>query len=83
MCESTVCALQSKGYSLDSEHFHSVVHETIDYEQYLKPDPELRDLLLSVKLPRFVFTNADDKHAQRCLELLGITDCFEVRSNSV
>ena len=27
---------------------------------------------------KWVFTNADRKHAQTCLRLLGIEDCFEV-----
>lgn len=42
-----------------------------------QPDPTLRTLLRSIPLPKFVFTNADRAHAARCLELLGITDCFE------
>lgn len=40
-------------------------------------DPKLRELLLSIPLPKFVFTNADRTHARRCLDLLGIADCFE------
>ena len=27
---------------------------------------------------KWVFTNGDRKHAERCLRLLGLEDCFEV-----
>ena len=70
---------QVEGYKLDADHFHQAVHGSIDYEYHLKPDLELRELLLSINLPRFVFTNADRLHAERCLEMMGIADCFGVR----
>ena len=28
---------------------------------------------------KFVFTNGDRTHAQRCLRLMGLDDCFEVQ----
>ena len=70
--------MQAEGYKLDADHFHQAVHGSIDYARHLKPDLELRELLLSIQLPRVVFTNADRAHAERCLELMGIADCFEV-----
>jgi FMN phosphatase YigB (HAD superfamily) len=27
-------------------------------------------------MPKYVFTNADRRHAERCLSLLGLADCF-------
>ena len=33
-------------------------------------------MLDSLPLPKYVFTNADRAHAKRCLDLLGITECF-------
>ena len=38
----------------------------------LQPDPALRALLLSLPLPKVVFTNADRVHAERCMSILGI-----------
>jgi hypothetical protein len=35
-------------------------------------------VLQAVPVPKWVFTNADVTHAERCLELLGIRDCFQV-----
>ena len=40
------------------------------------PDPALRTMILSVERPRWVFTASVKSHAQRCLEALGIADCF-------
>lgn len=37
-------------------------------------------VLQLVPVPKWAFTNADIRHAERCLGLLGIRDCFEVRS---
>lgn len=74
----TTCAgLVAHGYRIDYEHWHAQVHGSLAYEQYLQPDPTLRKLLKSIPLPKYVFTNADQDHAQRCLELLGIADCFQ------
>lgn len=42
-----------------------------------QPDPTLRALLDSIPLPKHIFTNADRKHAERCLDLLGIRSCFD------
>lgn len=45
--------------------------------QCLQPDPALRQLLASIPLPKFVFTNADRRHAARCLNLMGLEGCFD------
>ena len=63
---------------MDPDHFHRAVHGSLDYDRYLKPDMQLREILLSVQLSRFVFTNADQAHAERCLQRMGIADCFQV-----
>ena len=39
-------------------------------------------MLQAVAVPKWVFTNADVKHAERCLDLLGIRDCFQVCGNA-
>lgn len=45
-------------------------------------DPRLKQILDSIPVRKYVFTNADRRHAERCLQLLGITDCFEVRGRA-
>jgi putative hydrolase of the HAD superfamily len=62
-------------YQVDPLDFLNYVHD-LPIEKMLKPDPHLRDLLLSLPQQRFIFTNADRPHAQRVLDHLGIADCF-------
>jgi putative hydrolase of the HAD superfamily len=52
------------------------VHD-LPLEEYLVPDPELREILLSIPCKCWVFTNADAPHANRVMKVLGIDDCFE------
>ena len=65
---------------IDFDEWHAEVHGRLPYSELLHSDDRLRDMLLSLDLPKYVFTNADRKHAQICLDLLGIADCFEVSS---
>ncbi|KAL4427910.1 hypothetical protein ABPG75_001999 [Micractinium tetrahymenae] len=74
---TTLAGLVANGYKVDYDAWHAAVHGSLPYEEYLQPDPALRTLLLSIPLPKYVFTNADRTHAARCLQLLGVADCFE------
>ena len=69
---------QANGYQIDFDHWHAAVHGTLPYEQMLQEDRPLRQLLQSIDLPKYVFTNADKKHAETCLRLLDISDLFKV-----
>lgn len=69
--------LQAAGHTVDFDDWHAYVHGTLPYEEYLKPDPKLKGILDSIPLPKYVFTNADIKHAERCLKLLGLRCCFK------
>ncbi|PSC69793.1 Suppressor of disruption of TFIIS [Micractinium conductrix] len=73
---TTLAGLVAHGYQVDYDDWHAFVHGSLDYEKYLQPDPALRAMLDSLPLPKYVFTNADRAHAKRCLDLLGITECF-------
>ncbi|GFH14703.1 uncharacterized protein HaLaN_10810, partial [Haematococcus lacustris] len=74
---TTLAGLVASGYKIDYDHWHQLVHhEAIDYS-LLKPDPVLRNLLCSIDIPKFILTNADRKHAQICLDRLGLSDCFK------
>ena len=77
-CWIVTSAVQASGYEIDVDDWHAHVHHTLPYEKYLKRDDALRDLLQRVELPLYVFTNGDRKHAEICLRLMGITDCFKV-----
>lgn len=74
--------MQATGYTIDFDHWHQHVHWNLPYDEYLTSDPKLRELLCSIELPRFVFTNADERHASICLDKLGIADCFQVRNTA-
>ncbi|KAJ1394420.1 HAD-like superfamily [Sesbania bispinosa] len=52
------------------------VHGRLPYDN-LKPDPVLRNLLLSLPYRKLIFTNADKVHAVKALSRLGLEDCFE------
>ncbi|XAR58346.1 Pyridoxal phosphatase [Bertholletia excelsa] len=73
---TTMAGLKALGYEFDDEVFHTYVHGKLPYED-LKPDPVLRNLLLSMPQRKIIFTNADKAHAARVLNRLGLEDCFE------
>lgn len=73
---TTLAGLVSKGYVIDYDHWHDNVHASLPYETYLKPDPGLRSMLNGIPVPKYVFTNADIRHAKKCLGILGLIDCF-------
>lgn len=74
---TTMAGLAALGYKIDFDDFHTDVHGTLEYKHMLKPDPALHQLLQSIPLPKYIFTNADIKHTDICLDILGIRDCFQ------
>ncbi|XP_062232398.1 uncharacterized protein LOC133929612 [Phragmites australis] len=73
---TTMAGLRAVGYQFDYDVYHSFVHGRLAYEK-IKPDPVLRNILLSLPTRKVVFTNGDKIHASRALKRLGIEDCFE------
>ncbi|PWZ14343.1 Uncharacterized protein C24B11.05 [Zea mays] len=73
---TTMAGLKVLGYDFDYDDFHACVHGTLPYEK-VKPDPVLRQLLLSLPQRKIIFTNSDKAHAARVLEKLGLQDCFQ------
>ncbi|CAO1947397.1 unnamed protein product [Urochloa humidicola] len=73
---TTMAGLRAVGYQFDYDDFHSFVHGRLAYDK-IKPDPVLRNILLSLPIRKVVFTNGDRIHASRALKRLGIEDCFE------
>ncbi|TXG74113.1 hypothetical protein EZV62_002692 [Acer yangbiense] len=74
---TTKAGLRAIGYNFDYDDFQSFVHGRLPYD-FLKPDPLLRNLLLSLPIRRVIFTNADKTHAARVLNQLGLEDCFDM-----
>ncbi|XP_031093430.1 uncharacterized protein LOC115998097 [Ipomoea triloba] len=73
---TTMAGLRAIGYDFDYDEYHSFVHGRLPY-QNLKPDPVLRNLLLSLPYRKIIFTNADKVHSLKVLGILGLEDCFE------
>jgi putative hydrolase of the HAD superfamily len=63
-------------YGVEAEEYLNYVHD-LPLHQYLQPDLALREMLLSIPLRRWIFTNSDQPHALRVLSILGIEDCFD------
>ena len=68
----------TKQCSQSIDRFLNEVHD-LPIHELLKPDRELRDMLLRMhpSIRKFVFTASVSHHAERCLEALGIADLFE------
>ncbi|CAN6226243.1 unnamed protein product [Urochloa humidicola] len=73
---TTMAGLKVLGYDFDYDDFHACVHGTLPYEK-LKPDPVLRQLLLSLPQRKIIFTNSDKNHAATVLKKLGLEGCFD------
>ncbi|CAN6469625.1 unnamed protein product [Victoria cruziana] len=73
---TTMAGLKALGFEFDNDEFHQYVHGRLPYEK-LKPDPVLKNLLLSMPQRKIIFTNADKAHAARVLRRLGLEGCFE------
>jgi pyrimidine 5'-nucleotidase len=63
-------------YPVDRDDFLAYVHD-FPLEEYLSPDPILRQVLTGLSTRKLVFTNADASHARRVLAALQLGDCFD------
>jgi pyrimidine 5'-nucleotidase len=72
---TTLRGLQTH-YGIEAEDYLNIVHD-LPLNEYLQPDPELRNMLLSITRRRLLFTNSDRPHADRVMSILGIEDCFD------
>ncbi|KAH9621562.1 hypothetical protein KSS87_020529 [Heliosperma pusillum] len=73
---STLAGLRALGYNISADDYHSFVHGRLPYER-IKPNLQLRNILLSITQRKIIFTNSDWIHANKVLDLLGLEDCFE------
>lgn len=74
---TTLAGLAATGHKIDFDHWHQLVHGSLDYDNLIHEDGRLRDILQSIQLPKLILTNADMKHTEVCLSKLGIKDCFQ------
>ncbi len=72
---TTLRGLQAH-YEVDRDDYLAFVHD-LPLEQFIRPDPALHSLLLTLPQRRWIFTNADGNHARRVLKILGMGDCFD------
>jgi len=63
-------------HQVDPDEYLAYVHD-LPLQEYLKPVPGLRDLVLSLPQGRWIFTNADANHARRVLSILELEGCFK------
>jgi len=62
-------------HQVDSDDYLAYVHD-LPLNQYLQADHDLRGMLTSLPQRKFIFTNADEAHATRVLDILRVRDCF-------
>lgn len=66
---------------VDAMEYNSEVDDTLPLDEILKPDPELRKLLLRIDRTKvkklWLFTNAYINHAKRVVDILGVADLFD------
>ncbi|CAN1501677.1 COG1011 Predicted hydrolase (HAD superfamily) [Methylophilaceae bacterium] len=62
----------------DPHHFLNETHKLIDLPDMVLEVKRLRHMLNSLAGRKLVFTNAPRNYALRVLDILGITDCFEL-----
>jgi pyrimidine 5'-nucleotidase len=63
-------------HHVDTDDYLAFVHD-LPLEEFIQPDVQLRNLLLSLPQRKWIFTNADSDHASRVLKIIGLSDCFD------
>jgi putative hydrolase of the HAD superfamily len=63
-------------HAIDADEFLDYVHN-IRLEDHVQPNPELDTALASLPQHKIVFTNASREHAERVLEILGVSHHFD------
>ncbi len=71
---TTLRGLQQE-FSVDTDDYLNFVHD-VQVEEYLTADSKLRSVLASFNQTKFIFTNANRRHARRVLSALGVSDLF-------
>ncbi len=75
MYGTTLRGLEER-HKVDREDFLAFVHD-LPLQEYLRPDPVVRQVIASLPTRNLIFTNADVFHARRVLAVLQLDDLFE------
>lgn len=67
--------LLAEGYLFDGRQYDQYIRQGAN--KFIRKDPELRDVLLSLPQRKVIFTNAPESSANEILDLLGVADLFE------
>ena len=62
--------------TVDVEKYLEFVHD-VPVADYLKPDPALAEMLASISLQKYIFTNSYRTHAENVMNALGVREFFE------
>jgi putative hydrolase of the HAD superfamily len=73
---TTLRGLQAE-YTVDMNAYLTYVHD-IPLNKFLGPDQALAQMLRILPQRKIIFTNAPEAHARRVMDLLGVTDLFEM-----
>lgn len=63
-------------FHIDTNDYLAYVHD-LPLHEFIRPDPSVRQMLLSMPQKRWIFTNADKQHALRVLATLNLEGCFD------
>lgn len=72
---TTLNGLQ-KHHKVDKDEYLAYVHD-LPLQDFLTPNPVLRDVIASLPTRNLIFTNADSFHARRVLKALELDDLFD------
>jgi pyrimidine 5'-nucleotidase len=75
MYGTTLRGLQER-HQVDKADFLAFVHD-LPLQEYLTPNPVVRQVISSLPTRNLIFTNADIPHARRVLKALELDDLFE------
>ncbi len=75
MYGTTLRGLQAR-HNVDKEEYLAFVHD-LPLQEYLTPNPVVREVIASLPTRNLIFTNADVHHARRVLARLQLDDLFE------
>ncbi len=72
---TTLNGLQ-KHHKVDKDEYLAYVHD-LPLQDFLTPNPVLREVIASLPTRNLIFTNADSFHARRVLKALELDDLFD------
>ncbi len=64
-----------RDYMIKAEDYLKYVHN-VPIQEFIKPDPLLKEILEKLPYRKVIFTNADENHSRRVLDALGVRTCF-------